>query len=135
LGAPTNVTTLAGGKVVTVTPQVPAAAVSGTPIFLFRRVEYEFKESVSLPGRRALWRKNVGSNVSEELISPFDASARFLFYVNGVAAAQAAAPGAIADLRGLELRLYGESDRASLGKPLPAEASLETAVFFMNRAP
>jgi hypothetical protein len=133
--APTSITTLTGGRVVTVTPLVPAAARSGTPIFLFRRIEYEFKESVALPGRRALWRKNVASNVSEELISPFDASARFQFYVNGLTAPQATAPASIADLRGLELHLHGESDRAALGKAAPAEADLQTAVFFMNRAP
>jgi hypothetical protein len=133
--AGTEITTLPGGKAVTVMPVVPAAAVRGTPIFLYRRIEYKFRQSVALPGRLALWRRNVGANTSEELVAPFDASARFRFFVNGSTAAQANPPAALTDLRGLELRLAGASDRASLTTGTPSTAELQTAVFFMNRAP
>lgn len=133
--ATASVTTLPKGKVVTLKPEVPAAAVSGTPIFLFRRIEYKFRDSAALPGRRALWRRNVGANTSEELVSPFDASARFRFFVNGSAVAQANPPAFLANLRGLELRLAGASDRAALTTGAPTTAELQTAVFFMNRAP
>ena len=130
-----SITTLPGGKAVTVTPRVPSAAALGTPIFLYRRIMYKFAASTALPGRRALWRMNVGANTSEELVSPFDASARFRFFVNGSAAAQANPPALLANLRGLELRLAGASDRASVTTGDPATAELQTAVFFMNRAP
>ncbi len=130
-----SITTLPGGRAVTVSPRVPAAAVIGTPVFLYRRITYKFAESTALPGRRALWRVNVGANTSEELVSPFDASARFRFFVNGSAAAQANPPALLANLRGLELRLAGASDRASVTTGSPVTAELQTAVFFMNRAP
>jgi hypothetical protein len=130
-----SITTLPGGKIVTVTPVFPAAAALGNPMFLYRLIEYEFKESVAMPGRRALWRKNVATNTSEELIAPFEAAAGFQFYVNGLAAPQAAPPGVIGELRGLELRLHGESDRPALATASPTTAEFQTAVFFMNRAP
>ena len=130
-----SITTLARGRIVTVTPPFPAAALSGNPMFLYRRIEYEFKESVAMPGRRALWRTNVAASRTEELIAPFESSASFQFYVNGTDAPQAAPPALIANLRGLELRLYGESDRSPLSAAHPQRAELETAVFFMNRAP
>ena len=133
--AASSITTMSRGKAVTVRPLVPTAAVQGTPIFLYRRIEYKFRESVALPGRRALWRRNVGTDTSEELVAPFDASARFRFFVNGSTAAQANPPAALTDLRGLELRLAGASDRASLTTGTPSTAELQTAVFFMNRAP
>ena len=133
--AAASITTLPRGKVVTVTPIVPAAAVPGTAIFLYRRIEFKFAASTALPGRRALWRRNVGANTREELVSPFDASARFRFFVNGSAVAQANPPAFLANLRGLELRLAGASDRAALTTGAPTTAELQTAVFFMNRAP
>lgn len=133
--ATASITTLPKGKVVTVTPIVPAAAVPGTPIFLYRRIEFKFRASAALPGRRALWRRNVGANTSEELVSPFDASARFRFFVNGSPVAQANPPMLVANLRGLELRLAGASDRAAITTGSPTTVELQTAVFFMNRAP
>lgn len=130
-----GIRTLAGGRAVTVTPIVPAAAVPGTPIFLYRRIKYRFATSVAMPGRRALWRSNLAANTNEELIAPFESSARFWFYVNGSATPQPNAPALLTDLRGLELRLNGESERASLTTAYPRAAELHTAVFFMNRAP
>ena len=133
--AAAGITTLPRGRAVTVTPIVPAAAVPGTVIFLFRRIEFKFRDSAALPGRRALWRLNVGTNTWEELVSPFDASARFRFFVNGSSVSQANPPVLLANLRGLELRLAGASDRPSVTTGAPATAELQTAVFFMNRAP
>ncbi len=130
-----GISTLTGGKVVTLTPVVPAAAVSGTPVFLYRRIEYKFRGSTALPGRRALWRRNVAANTSEELVAPFDDDARFRFFVDGSTASQANPPGALNTLRGIELRLAGASDRAAVTTAEPSTAELMTAVFFMNRLP
>ena len=133
--AAASITTLPRGKVATVTPIAPAAAVPGTPVFLYRRIEFKFRESAALPGRVALWRRNAGANTSEELVAPFDTTARFGFFVVGSTAAQANPPAFLAMLRGLELRLAGASDRASVTTGSPTTAELQTAVFFMNRAP
>ena len=130
-----GITTLTGGKVVTVTPVIPVAARPGTPIFLFRRIEYKFGASVAMPGRRALWRKNATMNTREELVTPFDASARFRFFVDGSTASQANPPASLNTLRGLELRLAGASDRATVATSSPATTELQAAVFFMNRLP
>ena len=130
-----GITTLPGGRAVTVTPIVPAAAVSGTPIFLYRRIRYDFRASVTLPGRIALWRTNTVTGATEELIAPFDSTAGFHFYVNGLAAPQAAPPAFLTTLRGLELRLHGQSEHAAITTTSPKTAELQTAVFFMNRAP
>ena len=127
--------TAAGGKVVTVTPIVPAAAAPGTPIFLFRRIEYKFGPSVALSGRRALWRKNATMNTREELVAPFDATAHFRFFVNGSNVSQVSPPALLNNLRGLELRLAGASDHATLGTGAPTKSELQAAVFFMNRLP
>jgi len=131
--AAAGITTLTRGKIVTVTPRVPVAAVSGTPVFLARRVQFKFAASAALPGRRALWRKNIGTGTSEELVAPFDASARFRFFVDGATASQVNPPAVLTTLRGLELRLAGASDRARLTSGSPSTAELQTAVFFMNR--
>jgi prepilin-type N-terminal cleavage/methylation domain-containing protein len=133
-GAPA-ITTLPRGKVVTVSPIVPPAAVAGTPIFLFRRIQYKFGPSVSMPGRIALWRKNLGTNVPEELVAPFDASARFRFFVTGSNTSQVNPPALLANLRGLELRLVGASYRNTVGDDAPRVSEIQNAVFFMNRAP
>jgi hypothetical protein len=130
-----GITTLPRGKVVTVTPIVPAAAVSGTPLFLFRRIQYKFGASVTMPGRIALWRKNMGTNTREELVTPFDASAGFGFFVNGSNTSQVNPPALLANLRGLELHLAGASDRNTVAGAAPRVSELQNAVFFMNRAP
>ena len=133
--ATVNITTPPGGRAVTVTPAVPAAARSGTPVFLYRRIEFKFGASVAMPGRRALWRRNASTGVREELVSPFDASARFRFFVDGSNASQANPPALLNGLRGVELRLAGASDHATLASATPTTAELQAAIFFMNRLP
>jgi len=128
-----SITTLPRGRVVTVTPLVPSAAVVGTPIFLYRRILFTFGASVAMPGRVALWRKNMETNVREELVSPFDASARFRFFVTGATASRPNVPVVLDSLRGIELRLAGASDRAAVTTNAPATEELQAAVFFMNR--
>ena len=130
-----SITTVPGGRVVTVQPVVHASATIGTPIFLYRRIQYDFRNSAVLSGRRALWRTNLVTGTSEELIAPFESTARFRFYVNGLVDPQDAAPMVIGELRGLELYLYGESDNPVRSTSAPKTAELQTAVFFMNRAP
>jgi hypothetical protein len=133
--AAAGITTLPGGRAVTVQPVIHASARPGTPIFLYRRIKYDFRSSSVLSGRRALWRTNLVTNRTEELVAPFDTSARFRFYVNGVAAAQDAPPVPITNLRGLELRLHGQSENTTRTMNEPQTAQMQTAVFFMNRAP
>ena len=132
-----NVTVLTGGRVVAVTPPLPAAlpAVTaiGTPVFLLQRLTYEFKSSVALPGRTALWRTVVGTGQTDELVAPFDATAMFRFFVTGSDTAQAGVPSPLTTMRGIELSLSGQSERAPEGGAAPKANQVVTAVFFNNQ--
>ena len=132
-----NVTVLPQGRVVAVRPAlpgaIPAATLVGTPVFLVQRVTYEFKSSVALPGRVALWRTIVQTGQSDELVAPFDTTAKFRFFAVGVDTAQAAVPNPLSNLRGLELTLSAQSERAPEGAAAPKQAQAVTAVFFNNQ--
>ena len=107
----------------------------GQIVFLYRRIRYEFKNSTALPGRTGLFRTplNAPGPPSEELATPFAATARVNFYVLNNATPQAAVPGTLSDTRGLELVLNGMSERTPGGSAAPKTASLRTSVFFENR--
>jgi prepilin-type N-terminal cleavage/methylation domain-containing protein len=124
--------TPAGGRIVAVAPAIPAGAAAGAAVLLFRRITYDFASSAALPGRLALWRRVVPTGAAEELVAPFDASARFRFFALDAANAQDAPPP-LADLRGLELVLVGESEGSPRITSAPRRAAVTTAVFFRNR--
>jgi prepilin-type N-terminal cleavage/methylation domain-containing protein len=127
-----GITPVPGGRLVSLAPVLPAAAASGTAVLLFRRITYEFAPSAALPGRTALWRRVVATGAAEELVAPFDDSAGFRFYALDAQLAQDAPP-AVADVRGLELVLVGESENAPRVSSGPRRAEVTTAVFFRNR--
>jgi prepilin-type N-terminal cleavage/methylation domain-containing protein len=140
--AANNINSLpAGSRFVTIGPALPlapvlspnppaAADIAGTPVLLLHRVTYEFKASTAMPGRVALWRTIAGGQ-SDELVAPFDASAKFRFYVAGSSTAQSAVPSPLSNMRGVELDLNSESDRAPSGGAIK-KTKLVTAVFFNN---
>jgi hypothetical protein len=105
----------------------------GSIFFMFRRIRYEFKNSAALPGRTGLWRTMVTTGQTEELATPFANTARVNFYVLNATAAQSAVPGTLGDIRGLELKLDGMSERTPGGSPAPKTANVTTSVFFENR--
>lgn len=110
---------------------------AGWPVFLYQQITYRFQNSTAYPGRVGLFRK-IRSNtpgtglVVDEIIAPFDTSAKFRFYVLNADAAQDAPPAALKSVRGLELVLAGSSPRAEQGKK-SAQEGLVTGVFFKNR--
>jgi prepilin-type N-terminal cleavage/methylation domain-containing protein len=132
-----NFTVLPKGGVVAVRPPLPVTlpprAAVGTTLLLFQRIAYEFKGSVALPGRLALWRTSVATGQADELVAPFDSSARFRFYVAGGDTAQTAVPTLLSAVRGLELDLSAQSERAPEGAARPKAARISTAVFFNNQ--
>jgi prepilin-type N-terminal cleavage/methylation domain-containing protein len=125
------------GKVINVTGVVPLVAAGGPPVgsifFLYRRVRYEFKNSTALPGRTGLFRTMLTGGATEEIATPFANTARVNFYVLNVTPAQAAVPGVLGNVRGLELKLDGMSERTPGGSAAPKTANLTTSVFFENR--
>ena len=124
------------GRVVNVTRTAGAilpAPVRGSIVYLYRDVRYEFKNSTAIPGRTGLYRTMVTGGATEELATPFDASARVNFYVLNNTTAQSAVPGNLTQVRGLELLLNGASERTPGGSAAPKVASMTTSVFFENR--
>jgi prepilin-type N-terminal cleavage/methylation domain-containing protein len=126
-GSPVGTTANLNGVLVGGPPDV------GSVFFLFRRVRYEFKASVAVPGRLGLWRTMLSGGTTEEIAAPFDNTARVNFYVLNSAVAQAAVPASLADIRGLELVLNGMSTRTPGGSTGPKVANVSTSVFFENR--
>ena len=120
-------------KVIKITPELTDTASLGTPVFLFRRIKYEFKPSVAVPGMRGLFRTVMATGTTEELAAPFDNASKFRFFVLSSTTAQDAAPADLATLRGVELLMNGMSERIPSGALAKTSAPFTTAVFFKNR--
>jgi len=104
---------------------------TGAVMFFHQRITYSFGNSTSVPGTRALFRTRVRENVPEELVAPFDATARFRFFEGTAMAAADAPPADLNDLRGIELFLVGLNERMS-NATAAETVPLRTAVFFKN---
>jgi prepilin-type N-terminal cleavage/methylation domain-containing protein len=131
------VTTVPGGAVRWVSPNLPVAAGLGTPVFLYSKIRYEFKASGFIPGKTGLYRTEIapgGAETTEELVAPFANTAGWKFFtLNGGSVAQAAAPADLSTLRGLELHFDGTSVSNAVTKSAPETALFTTSVFFKNR--
>ena len=125
--------TSSGAKIIKIQPKLPDTASYGTPVFLYRKIRYEFKASGLVPGATGLWRTRMENGQSEELAAPFDASAKFRFFIGANTTAQDAAPADLSTIRGIELNMTGMSERAPRGGVAPQKAPFITAVFFKNR--
>lgn len=130
-----GITLLAGTRVATLGGGVPATLPSGTVFLLYRRIRYEIKASVAMPGRLALWRTVVTTGGSEELAAPYDSTARFRFYVATATTAQDAVPSPLSTITGLELAFAGRSDRTPRGEAGPKVVPFTNSIFFHNRTP
>lgn len=137
-----NITTIppagqANGLVVGILPNTPIGATLGTPVFLYRRVRYEFKASTAVPGKIGLYRAVIrlnGTADEEEIVAPFAATAGFKFFVVGNSATpQDNPPGLLSEMRGIQLHLDGLSETRVAGSATTESAPFTTAVFFKNR--
>ena len=126
-----NISAVPGGRVITVSPALPAGTQVGDAVFLYQRVRYEFANSGVLPGRRALFRTMVDIGTSDELAAPFETSARFRFFQFDRDTSDVTAT--TSDIQGLELVLNGESQFARAGAPNTERSPFRTSVFFNNR--
>ena len=132
-GALIHTLTADNAKVIKITPAMTDTASVGTPIFLFRRIKYEFKASTAVPGMRGLFRTVMETGASEELAAPFDNNSKFRFFIGNGLVAQDAPPGDLSTLRGIELVMNGMSERIPSGSTQKALAPFTTAVYFKNR--
>lgn len=125
-------------KVIQLTDPVVATGPNpGWPVMLYQQITYKFATSTAYPNRIGLFRKvrapNAAGFIIDEIIAPFDTSAKFRFYVLNADVAQDAVPADINTVRGLELNLSGSSPRSEQGKQA-VQDGLVTAVFFKNRS-
>lgn len=131
-----GITTLPNGLAARLTPVVTGSSL-GTPIFLYRRLRYEFKASTAVPGKVGLYRTTIFPDLSEtteELVAPFSNTARYRFFVvTDNVNAYDNPPAVLSDLRGIELHLDGMSERPVQGSISAESAPFTTAVFFKNR--
>jgi hypothetical protein len=68
----------------------------------------------------------------EEVATPFDATSGFEFYGTATSSAASTTVPMLADIRGIELVLDGQSETPRFGKTAPETSRFRTAVFFMN---
>lgn len=125
------------GRIVRV-KSMPGSTV-GAAMFIWQEITYAFDASVAFPGRgRGLWRTVTGTGAPstwtrDEIIAPFDTSARFKFYVYNQDTSQVAVPAPISSIRGLDLVLNGLSIRPPSGTTTQKLTKATTSVFFKNR--
>ncbi|MFN2567963.1 MAG: PilW family protein [Gemmatimonadaceae bacterium] len=122
------------GRVLELRP-ASAAAPTISPVYLWQYVAYEFKASTAYPGRIGLYRIEADGTAGAkelELMAPFDASARFRFFVPGQDTSQVEVPASLADIRGLDLLLNGAAGMSATSGSAPAVSRVTTAVFFKN---
>ena len=128
-GAPA-ITPLTGGRLLVLSPAFPSLA-AGAPVVLFQTVTYSLAASTLVPGRTAFWRTVTGG-AAEEMAVPFQNTAIFRFYVSGALTSQAAVPGTLNTITGLEILLTGQSERVSRATNAPESASTRVSILFRN---
>jgi prepilin-type N-terminal cleavage/methylation domain-containing protein len=104
---------------------------AGDVFYLYQDIRYRFYTSVEVPGRLGLWRRRSGS--IEELLTPFDPSSGFRFYVAGGDTSRVAPPADLSTVTGLEMVLVGASEVTPQGSPAPPSFEIRTRVNFLNR--
>jgi prepilin-type N-terminal cleavage/methylation domain-containing protein len=126
-------------RIVTLPDAPVGSSNAGWPAFIYQVVTYKFAASTAFPGpnRRGLWRLVKTADptrpVTDEIISPFDSTAKFRFYVLNADVAQDAVPANLDDVRGLELVLAGSSNQPLSANAQSKQATMVTGVFFKNR--
>jgi prepilin-type N-terminal cleavage/methylation domain-containing protein len=107
-----------------------AAAPKGQAVFVFQRLTYTFMASTAFPGQFGLFRTVQGGG-SEEIMAPFDSTARFKYWTRS-ATASVSAPPALPLIRGIDIVFAGRSSYTPMGKSAPAKSTVVATIFFKN---
>lgn len=110
-----------------------AAAPKGQAVFFFQRITYTFKTSTAFPGQYGLFRTVQGGS-NEEIMAPFDSSARFKYWTRG-ATSSVSAPPALALIRGVDVVFAAKSTYTPEGKSAPSKSTVVASIFFKNVRP
>lgn len=117
------------GSVLDVEPALENATV-GQPVYFFQRLTYEFRPSQAYPGTYGLYRTAQG-RASEELMAPFDSTARFKYWTAG-AMASVAAPPALPLIRGVDVVLSALSNSRPVSRGAPSRSQVVATILFRN---
>jgi prepilin-type N-terminal cleavage/methylation domain-containing protein len=120
-----------GGRTMSLNPTLPNAK-TGDPVFLWQEITYAFGTSTAYPGMRGLYRQ-VTNGPRDEIIAPFDTSAKFKFYVLNNDTSQVAPPSNLNQIKGLDLVLNARSPTTPAGSKGPKLSKIRTAVYFKDR--
>jgi prepilin-type N-terminal cleavage/methylation domain-containing protein len=125
-----NINLVPGGTLIAIQPS--GVAQEGEIFFLYQTISYRFSASTELPGRIGLWRR-VNAGAYEELVAPFDSTARFRFLIGANHQPADVAPANLATVAGLELKLVTQSYVIPQGKSTYETFDLPIQIAFMNR--
>jgi prepilin-type N-terminal cleavage/methylation domain-containing protein len=120
------------GDVLDLKSDASSGAQVGSPVFMWQRITYTFANSTKFPGFLGLWRNVDGAAAAEEILAPFDTSARFRFFASG-ADTSVVSPPAVSTIVGLDLVLNAMSSRVvSDNVSSHSVSKVRTSVFFKN---
>jgi prepilin-type N-terminal cleavage/methylation domain-containing protein len=120
------------GEILAVQPPQASAPI-GQSVYFFQRVTYTFKTSTAYPTQYGLYR-SVQGGTEEEIMAPFDTSARFKYWkLGGTASVSSPPPIARLDsIRGIDVVFAGQSSYAPMGKSAPVKSTVYASIFFKN---
>ena len=119
------------GDILDLNASAATGAIAGTPVFMWQRISYSFKASTQYAGYLGLWR-DIEGMPAEEILAPFDTSARFRFYVSG-GDTSVVSPPALSSVVGIDLVLSAISSRVvSNNINSHSMSKMRTSVFFKN---
>ena len=124
-----------GSKFGTLLGSVAAAASAGTPVMLYRTVRYQSRHRYHA-GCIALWRHSLTAAGVVQYRRKWrnrSTTSGFRFFILNNRLASDTLPTSLGNLRGVEVRLFGESERTVRNRPAPEQTNLVTSVFFLNR--
>lgn len=104
----------------------------GSLVYLYQIVRFALAPSTTLPGRLALWRTVVSTGSRDELAAPFDTGSTIQFLVGSRLMVRTTPPSVLDSVRGVRVRLIGQSERAPEGKSAPSRFDLSTNIVFRN---
>ena len=116
------------GQVLDIRPA--RAGTIAQPVFFFQRITYAFQASAAFPGQWGLYRMVQGGS-TEELMAPFDSTARFRYWTRGATASVSAAPS-LNLIRGVDVVFSARSRYTPMGRSSPSKSAVTASIFFRN---
>jgi prepilin-type N-terminal cleavage/methylation domain-containing protein len=116
------------GEVLDIRP--PRTGTLAQPVFFFQRIIYAFQASTAFPGQWGLYRIVQGGS-TEEVMAPFDSTARFKYWTRGAATSVSVAP-ALSLIRGVDVVFAARSRYTPIGRSSPSRSTVVASIFFRN---